>query len=236
MDDMFLFQDKSLFIKAHLRSLKGQWLASKSPKDHLLQFSEHFYVSQTHRDFVNFILQFKEAKGEHVDIMTRACEFLSFIDILNLAKVNKRLYFVTGHIPLLRVFTQTKQQEKFLVVPRKQEGYIYEVTPQNQPGQFDPNMPVSPPTPSLAAALTAHETTVARKDPNESAVGPPSGQSSGQTSSNKARDGGSANARTWSQDISLGRGGGGTYDVIVDCYVAKSVLKNDFFISNNDQQ
>ena len=39
--------------------------------------------------------------------MARVCSFLTFNEILTLTKVNRRLYFVTGDISLLRSYTRT---------------------------------------------------------------------------------------------------------------------------------
>ena len=63
--------------------------------------------------------QFKREKSQHMGIMTGVCTFLSFKDILTLAKVNKRLYFVTGHVPLLREFTHTHKKEQLVVIPER---------------------------------------------------------------------------------------------------------------------
>ena len=56
--------------------------------------------------------QFAELKCGHVDIMIKVCTYLQFDSMLTLTKVNRRLYFVTGNMPLLLKFTKTKEAQE----------------------------------------------------------------------------------------------------------------------------
>ena len=120
ISDMLLLGDKLSVIKAHERSLIGQWIASKSAKDHLLVFCEKFNINQSRRDYPRFMEQFSTIKRSHVDIMAKVCSYLYFKEILTLTKVNRRLYFVTGDMPLLRTFTRHETEDKYLLeVPQR---------------------------------------------------------------------------------------------------------------------
>ena len=73
-----------------------------------MQFAENFNVNQGHRDYAKFMQLFQKIKQSHVNVMVLVCSFLTFNEILTLTKVNLRMYFVTGNIPLLRSYTRKK--------------------------------------------------------------------------------------------------------------------------------
>ena len=72
-----------------------------------MQFAENFNISKEHPDYAAFMDLFTKIKRCHVNAMARVCSFLTFNEILTLTKVNRRLYFVTGDISLLRSYTRT---------------------------------------------------------------------------------------------------------------------------------
>ena len=69
---------------------------------------------------------FTEQKRIHATLVARFCSYLNFGDILTLTKVNRRLYFVTGDIPLLCSYNKLNDRQ-FQLLPRAQEGYEYKI-------------------------------------------------------------------------------------------------------------
>ena len=72
----------------------------------MLSFKEHFYISRDSPDYGSFMAKFADIKKVHVMIVAYVSTYLTFRDVLTMSKVNRRLYFVTGDIPLLRGYSQ----------------------------------------------------------------------------------------------------------------------------------
>ena len=98
-------------------------------------------------------------------LVTRICTYLTFKDILVLTYVNKRLYFATGDISLLRSYNQPNDRQPLGVTPnRDHRGYEYrivltanEISSSGRQSQYACSPPKRPP------------------DLNSKSIGPPSG-------------------------------------------------------------
>ena len=125
-EDLKLIKDKKQVIEALQKSLTGQWLATKKAREHFLVVQEKFNIKRDHKGYKTFMLNFTRIKQSHVQSMARVCSYLTFNEVLILSKVNRRLYYVTGDVPMLTLHTRVNQ-DQVVLVPQHQTGYVYAV-------------------------------------------------------------------------------------------------------------